>query len=151
MQCRATPVSLLLLALLFSPLAGAAVYKWTDAEGTVHYSEEKPDEQAVTEMTIQQTPALPHLIEGPDGKLVEVPASSAPLAERCQGHDSFVLTGTTYCCTAACVSDKRAKNLNFSCATQQCYEALIAPAAQPTDTTTNEQPQGNGQADTNAE
>lgn len=40
---RHLPISLLLLVLTGVPLvAGAQVYKWTDANGTVHYADEPP-------------------------------------------------------------------------------------------------------------
>ena len=45
---------LLLLALLIAPLpAGAEVYKWTDAQGRLHYSDSPPPEVKAKQVTIK--------------------------------------------------------------------------------------------------
>lgn len=37
------PTYLILITLLFAPLLGqAAIYKWTDSQGNIHYTQEKP-------------------------------------------------------------------------------------------------------------
>ena len=50
-------ITLLALALLFAPglLMAGTIYKWTDAEGNVHYGSEPPNSQAQP-MNIRQAP-----------------------------------------------------------------------------------------------
>jgi glutaredoxin len=45
---------LVLLLALLAPLASAAgeIYKWVDENGQVHYSDQKPEDQAATEMAV---------------------------------------------------------------------------------------------------
>ena len=53
-------VHCLLLLFLLLPCYAAGVYKWTDAQGNVHYGDRPPQGQAVQSMDVEQaTPATP--------------------------------------------------------------------------------------------
>ncbi len=70
--------SLLLLALLTAANAFAANYKWTDAQGNVHYSD-KPPPEGVTVKTLPTTSAEGGTSEGRQGGPTE--GSPSPLED----------------------------------------------------------------------
>jgi glutaredoxin len=43
---------LLLVCLLFAPAAGADIYRWTDAEGRIHYSDKPPADRKTKQVRI---------------------------------------------------------------------------------------------------
>jgi hypothetical protein len=47
---------LLLVLALVPALASAEIYKWTDAQGRVHYSESPPNKQKADKVEVQQQP-----------------------------------------------------------------------------------------------
>ena len=71
--------------LLLAPLATAQVYKWTDASGTVHYSEAPPTQgtkfSKVTTTGTVQPLAAPAATAGSGGSSEPTAAPAQPVAD----------------------------------------------------------------------
>ena len=71
--------SLALLTLLILPLcAGAAIYRWVDGEGVLHFSDQKPNRPDVEEVKVKPANVVPTDKAGAKGS----PASQAPAAAK---------------------------------------------------------------------
>jgi len=51
-----TLLGMLILPLLFIAESNAAIYKWVDSEGTVHYGQQRPSDVTAEKLDIQQEP-----------------------------------------------------------------------------------------------
>ncbi len=95
----------------------AEIYKYTDAQGGVHYSQTKPEAQVPTKtMNIKTAPA----------KKIEPETSVTPndlLSESCEHGDSFIRDNKVFCCTSRCLRDRIEKGLEYSCADPRCHQA----------------------------
>ncbi|MEO5830433.1 MAG: DUF4124 domain-containing protein [Rhodanobacter sp.] len=71
--------------LLLAPLATAQVYKWTDAGGTVHYSEAPPAQGTkfvkVTTTGTVEPMAPPAAVETSESNATPAPAAAEPIAD----------------------------------------------------------------------
>lgn len=59
MRTRNTLITLSFAAILLSGTAMAAAYKWTDSQGNVHYSQERPSEDEVAVTVENIAPPVP--------------------------------------------------------------------------------------------
>lgn len=93
--------------------AAADIYKWTDEDGQVHFSQTKPAGLSDKDVQIRKggTDRAP-------GKVKAV----APLRPKdcSEGQDFFINGESVVCCNRKCVEERHAKGLGFDCYSPAC-------------------------------
>ena len=69
-------ISLLLMALLAFSASAQEVYKWTDDQGVVHFSDRKPADQAAQAVQFEAAPASTSAAQAPVQSVPDEPAAT---------------------------------------------------------------------------
>lgn len=75
-RCAMRTVLALLMALLAFSASAQEVYKWTDDQGVVHFSDRKPADQSAQSLQLEAAPASTPAAQAPVPGVAEEPAAT---------------------------------------------------------------------------
>lgn len=102
----------------YSSILHAQIYKWTDENGQVHYSQNKPSAQHSMEIKVHVPKSINPAVNTPMPP--DAYNDHITWGESCHGQSSTKANGKTYCCSSRCIQDRRSKGLVVNCLTGKC-------------------------------
>lgn len=102
----------------------AEVYKWTDEDGRVQFSDVKPKDKATSAVRVRIETASTR----PASNASHVDVNSEVTSEDvpgCDKNDSFEYGGKTFCCNELCVKERIGQGMEVNCLDPRCHEAVI--------------------------
>lgn len=115
----ATKIFLTLVVSTVAVQLHAQIYKWTDENGQVHFSQSKPVARDSDEVRIKKSPVVDPVeqteSQGGDNGLRE------GQGQVCTSGSDYITVGkNVVCCNSRCVKERYSKGLEFDCYAQEC-------------------------------
>ncbi len=99
------------------------IYKWTDENGVVHFSQKKPVSQTnITAKTMSDTKSHE---DSTKTTTVEAAQGDSATQQGCiVGKDSFNDHGKVVCCNERCVKERFEQGLEITCYARECHQEI---------------------------
>lgn len=113
------PLLLAIILIAIFSNANAAIYKYIDESGQVHYSETKPDSHSSEELKVKSSPVRKKNSENTSSKPADLQGDS------CGESGEYVRYRQVFCCNINCVRNRIKKGLEVNCEDQRCHQAAF--------------------------